>query len=329
VSLKRREFIALVGGTAVAWPLAVRAQQPPIPIIGYLSSTAAAPYAPFVAAFQQGLKETGFIVGKNVTMEYRWAEGQAARLPELAADLVRHQVALIAVGGGGGTALAAKAATSTIPIVFAFGSDPVKLGLVASLNHPGGNITGVSYLATELGPKRLELLREMLPNATAVGFLVNPRNPNTASDLPDMEAAARSLGQQLVIATVRGDSEIETAFAALKQRQVDGLVIQADAFLLSRRALLAALTLRDRIPSIHVERDYAVAGGLLSYGTDFANANREAGIYAGRILKGEKPADLPVQLPTRFQLVINLGTAKTLGLTVPDTLLARADEVIE
>jgi putative ABC transport system substrate-binding protein len=329
--VKRREFISLLGvaGAAAAWPLAARAQQAAMPVIGYLSSTSSGPYAPFVAAFQQGLKETGFVAGQNVTIEYRWAEGQFDRLPELAAELVRRQVAIIAVGGGGVTAVAAKDATSTIPIVFAFGSDPVKLGLVASLNRPGGNITGVSYLAVELGPKRLELLREMLPKAAAIGFLLNPGSPNTAFDLPDMEAAARMLGQHLVIANASNDVEISTAFKAIIQQRADALLIQADPFLFSRRIQLAALALRNKIPTIYIERDFAAAGGLLSYGTDFVDANRHAGIYAGRILKGEKPADLPVLQATRFQLVINLKTAKALGIDVPPTLLARADEVIE
>jgi putative ABC transport system substrate-binding protein len=329
LDIRRREFISLLGGAAAAWPLAVRAQRPAMPVIGYLSSTSSGPYAPFVAAFQEGLKETGFVAGQNVTIEYRWAEGQFDRLPELAAELVRRQVVIIAVGGGGVTALAAKDATPTIPIVFAFGSDPVKLGLVASLNRPGGNITGVSYLAVELGPKRLELLREILPKAAAIGFLMNPGSPNTTFDLPDMEAAARTLGQQLIIANASNDLEIGIAFEALMQQRADALVIQADPFLFSRRTHLAALALRDKIPTIYIERDFAADGGLLSYGTDFVDANRQAGIYAGRILKGEKPADLPVLQPTRFQLVINLKTAKALGLTIPPGVLARADEVIE
>jgi len=326
--MRRREFVGLLGG-ALAWPFAARAQQPTLPVIGYLSSTSHGPYAPFVAAFQQGLKETGFVAGQNVTIEYRWAEGQFDRLTELAADLVRRQVAIIAVGGGGVTALAAKDATSTIPIVFAFGSDPVKLGLVASLNRPGGNITGVSYLAVALGPKRLELLHEMMPKADAIGFLINPGSPNTAFDLRDVEAAARTLGQQLVIVKASNDLEIGTAFETLKQQRADALVIQADPFLFSRRSHLAALALRGKMPTIYFERDFAAAGGLLSYGTDFVDANRQAGIYAGRILKGAKPADMPVLQPTRFELVINLKTAQALGLTVPPSLLARADEVIE
>jgi putative ABC transport system substrate-binding protein len=327
--MRRRDFIAALSSAAVAWPLAARAQQPAMPVIGYLSSTSSGPYAPFVAAFQEGLKETGFVAGQNVTIEYRWAEGQFDRLPELAAELVRRQVVIIAVGGGGVTALAAKDATSTIPIVFAFGTDPVKLGLVASLNRPGGNITGVSYLAVELGPKRLGLLREILPKAAAIGFLMNPGSPNTTFDLPDMEAAARTLGQQLIIANASNDLEIGTTFEALMQQRADALAIQADPFLFSRRTHLAALALRDKIPTIYFERDFAAAGGLLSYGTDFVDANRQAGIYAGRILKGEKPADLPVLQPTRFQLVINIKTAKALGLEIPPKLLALADEVIE
>src|ERR1700738_3374616 len=327
--MRRRDFIAALSSAAVAWPLAARAQQPAMPVIGYLSSTSSGPYAPFVAAFQEGLKETGFVAGQNVTIEYRWAEGQFDRLPELAAELVRRQVVIIAVGGGGVTALAAKDATSTIPIVFAFGTDPVKLGLVASLNRPGGNITGVSYLAVELGPKRLGLLREILPKAAAIGFLMNPGSPNTTFDLPDMEAAARTLGQQLIIANASNDLEIGTAFEALMQQRADALAIQADPFLFSRRTHLAALALRDKIPTIYFERDFAAAGRLLIYGTDFVAATPQAGIYAGRILKGEKPADLPVLQPTRFQLVINIKTAKALGLEIPPKLLALADEVIE
>jgi putative ABC transport system substrate-binding protein len=328
--VRRRQFITLLGGAAAAaWSIAARAQQAAMPVIGYLSSTSSGPYTSFVAAFQQGLKETGFVTGQNVTIEYRWADGQFDRLPELAAELVHRKVDIIAVGGGGVTALAAKDATSTIPIVFAFGSDPVKLGLVASINRPGGNITGVSYLAVELGPKRLQLLHEILPKAVAIGFLTNPGSPNTAFDLRDMEAAAQKLGLKLIIANASNDLEIGTAFETLMQQRAEALVIQADPFLFSRRAHLAALALRDKFPTIYFERDFAAAGGLLSYGTDFVDANRQAGVYAGRIIKGEKTADMPVLQPTKFQLVINLKTAKTLGLTVPPTLLALADEVIE
>jgi putative ABC transport system substrate-binding protein len=325
----RREFLGVMSGAAATWPLAVRAQQPTLPVIGYLSSTSSSPYAPFVAAFQQGLKETGFIAGQNVTIEYRWAEGQFDRLPALVADLVRRQVAIIAVGGGGVTALAAKDATLTIPIVFAIGSDPVKLGIVASLNRPGGNITGVSSIAVELGQKRLELLRDLLPKAVTIGFLMNPDSPNTAFDLPDMQVAARGLGQQLIIVNARDEREIDTAFSDLVQQRAAALVVQPEPFLLSRRNQLVALAARYAIPALYFERAFPTAGGLMSYGPDFGEVNRQAGIYAGRILKGEKPADLPVIRPTKFELVINLKTAKALGLTVPPTLLALADEVIE
>jgi len=327
--IRRRDFLTLVGGAASGWPFAVRAQQPTLPVIGYLSSTSSGPYAPFVAAFQQGLKEIGFVAGQNVTIEYRWAEGQFDRLPALAADLVRRQVAIIAVGGGGVTALAAKDATSTIPIVFAFGSDPVKLGLVASLNRPGGNITGVSTIAVELGQKRLELLRDLLPKAVAIGFLMNPRSPNTAFDLADMQVGARGLGLQLIIVNARDEREIDTAFSDLVQQGAAALVVQPEPFLFSRRNQLVALAARYAIPAIYFEREFPTAGGLMSYGPDFREVNRQAGIYTGRILKGAKPADLPVVQSTKFELVVNLRAAKALGLDLPATILALANEVIE
>src|SRR5262249_7895590 len=299
------------------------------PVIGYLSGTSSGPYEPFVAAFQQGLKETGFVSGQNVTIEYRWAEGQFDQLPALAADLVRRQVAIIAVGGGGVTALAAKDRTSTIPIVFAFGSDPVKLGLVASLNRPGGNITGVTTIAVELGQKRLELLRDLLPKAVAIGFLMNPSSPNTAFDLPDMQVAARRLGLELIVANARDEREIDTAFSDLMQQRADALVVQPEPFLFSRRNQLVALAARFAVPAIYFEREFPTAGGLMSYGPDFREVNRQAGIYAGRILKGATPANLPVVQSTKFELVVNLRTAKALGLVLPATLLTLANEVIE
>ena len=327
--MNRRDFITLLGGAAATWPLAARAQQAATPVIGFLSSTSSGPYARFVAAFLQGLKEAGFVDGQNVTIEYHWGDGQFDRLPALADDLVRRQVAVIAVGGGGVTALAAKNATSTIPIVFAFGSDPVKLGLVASLNRPGGNITGASNLAVALGQKRLELVRDMLPRAIAIGFLMNPASPNAAFDLSDMQAATRTLGQQLTILNASTEREIETAFVSLMQQRAAALVIQPEPFLFSRRDQLVALAARDAIPAVYFDRAFPAAGGLISYGLDFRDVNRQAGIYAGRILKGAKPADLPVVQSTKFELVINLKTAKALGVEVPPTLLALADEVIE
>ena len=282
-----------------------------------------------MAAFLQGLKEAGFVPGQNVAIEYRWAEGQFDRLSALATDLVRRQVAIIAVGGGGVTALAAKEATSTIPIVFAFGSDPVKLGLVASLNLPGGNITGVSTIAVKIGPKRLQLLRDLLPKAVAIGFLMNPRSPNTAFDLAEMQVAARGLGLQLIIVNASDEREIDTAFSDLAQQGAAALVVQPEPFLFSRRNQLVALATHYAIPAIYFEREFATAGGLMSYGPDFREVNRQAGIYTGRILKGAKPADLPVVQSTKFELVINLRAAKALGLELPATLLTLASEVIE
>jgi putative ABC transport system substrate-binding protein len=310
-------------------PLAAEAQQTPMPEIGFLSSTLSAPYAPFVAAFLEGLKEVGFVEGLNVTIAYRWGDGQFDRLPALADDLVSRKVAVIMVGGGGVTALAAKKATSTIPIVFATGSDPVKLGLVASLNRPGGNITGVNALSVGLGQKRMQLLRDLLPQAVTIGFLLNPGSPNVPFDVPEMQAAARVLQRQLLIVKAGTDREIDTAFASIPQQGAAALVVQAEPFLFSRRNQLVALAARYAIPTMYFERAFPAAGGLISYGADFADANRQAGIYTGRILKGEKPADLPVMQSTKVELVINLKTAKALNLTIPQSVLARADEVIQ
>ena len=326
--MRRREFITLLGG-AGAWPLAVRAQQPAMPEVGFLSSTSSAAYARFVAAFLGGLKEAGFVEGRNVTIAYRWGDGQFDRLPALADDLVSRKVAVIMVGGGGVTALAAQKATSTIPIVFATGSDPVKLGLVASLNRPGGNITGVNSLAVNLGQKRLQLLRDLLPSAVTIGFLLNPGSPNVPFDVPEMQSAARALGRHLLIVNAGTERDIDTALGSVVQQGVAALVVQAEPFLFSRRDQLVALAARYAIPTMYFERAFAAAGGLISYGADFADANRQAGIYTGRILKGEKPADLPVMQSSKFELVFNLKTAKALGLDVAAKLLAVADEVIE
>ena len=326
--VERRAFIVGTLGLLAA-PLAAEGQQTPMPEIGFLSSTSSAPYAPFVAAFLEGVKEVGFVAGRNVTIAYRWGDGQFDRLPALADDLVRRQVTVIAVGGGGVTAVAAKKATSTIPIVFAFGSDPIKLGLVASLNRPGGNVTGVTGIAVTLGQKRLELLRALLPDVAVVGFLLNQGSPNTAFDLPEMQAAARALGLRLIVVNASSEHEINKAFVTLAERRAAALVVQAEPFLFSRREQIVALAARHGIPAVYVDRVFPVTGGLMSYGSDFRDVNRQAGIYAGRILKGEKPANLPVVQSIKYELVINLKTAKALGLTIPPSVLARADEVIE
>ena len=326
--MRRREFIAGFG-SAAAWPVVARSQQPAWPVIGFLDAGSADASAHYAAAFRKGLSETGYVVGKDVAIEYRWAEGSFDRLPELAADLVRRQVAVIVAGGGAPAALAAKAATATIPIVFQMGDDPVKFGLVPNLNRPGGNITGESAQNAELGPKRLELLHEVVPAATTLALLVNPTNPNAETLSTDLHAAARKLGLQLQVLHTSAEPEIDTAFETLLQLQAGGLMIGHDAFFNSQSERLATLALRRAMPTIYQFREFAAAGGLMSYGTDLADSYRQTGVYASRILKGEKPGDLPILQPTKFELFINLKTAKALGLDVPPTLLARADEVIE
>jgi len=329
IPVRRRDLILGLGGAAIAWPLAARAQQKAVPVIGYLSTSAPDRVAPFVAAFRQGLGETGYIEGQHVTIEFRWAEGHYDRLPALAADLVGRKVDLIAASGGYVVALAAKSATSTIPIVFASGDDPVATGLVASLARPGGNLTGVSFLVVDLTPKLLELLSELVPRASVIALLVNPTNPQSERIMKDVQEAARAKRVQLSVQKAGTESEIDAAFASLTQLQAGPLIIGADAFFTVQREQLVALASRYAVPVIYPLREFVVSGGLISYGPSITSVYRQAGIYAGKILKGAKPADLPVQQPTKFELVINLKTAKTLGLAVPPILLAQATEVIE
>jgi len=328
--MRRRDFIRVVIGSAVASPLAALAQQPAMPVVGFLSSASPDLYVTRLNAFRQGLKEAGYVEGQNVAIEYRWADGQNDRLPTMAADLVRRQVAVIATPGSTPAALAAQAATTTIPIVFSIGGDPVQFGLVASLNRPGGNLTGGTFLSIEVGPKRLELLHELVPMATVVGLLVNPTNPNLAEPTTkNLRAAAHTLGLQLHILNASTDRDFDTVFATLIQLQLGALVIGADPFFSSRLEQLAALTVRHAVPTVYQTREFTAAGGLMSYGASFTDAFRAAGVYTGRILKGDKPADLPVQQLVKVELIINRKTAKALGLTVPPALLARANEVIE
>ena len=328
--LRRRQFITLLGGGAVAWPLAARAQQSTTPVIGILSSESPEAEAIRVRAFHQGLSEVGFIEGRNVVVEYRWAEGHNDRLHALAADLVRRHVVAIACLGGPPAAFAAKAATTTIPIVFELGFDPVELGLVTSLNRPGGNITGIASLNTELGPKRLEVLHQLTSTAKILGLLVNPTNRNVAEvSVKVAQAAAESLGLQLHIFYASNEHEFDAAFATLPARQVGGLAIGPDPFFLGHSQQLAALAMRHAAPALSPYREFPLAGGLVSYGSDIKDHIRLVGVYIGRILKGEKPADMPVQQAVKVELVINLQTARVLGLDVPPTLLTLADEVIE
>jgi putative ABC transport system substrate-binding protein len=328
ICLRRREFITLFGGAA-AWPLAVRAQQPAMPVIGFLGTDSLDLYAIRLRAFHQGLRETGFVEGRNVAIEYRWAEGEFGRLPTLLADLVSRKVAVIAAATTPG-ALAAKAATATIPIVFATGGDPVALGLVSSLSRPGGNITGVTSLAVELGQKQLEVLTELVPAATVIALLVNPANPSIADTLSrDLQAAARIRGVGLHVLHASTESELDTAFATLPRLRAGALVIGSDPFFNSRPQQLVALATRHAVPTMYPYREYAMAGGLVSYGESLADPYHLVGTYVGRILKGDKPADLPVQQSSKVELFINLKIAKALGLTVPLTLRVRADEVIE
>jgi putative ABC transport system substrate-binding protein len=326
--MRRREFIMLLGGAAT-WPLAARAQQPAMPVIGFLRNTTATGSKPIVTAFFQGLKEAGFVDGQSVAIEYRWADNQNDRLPALAADLIRRQVAVI-VAAGIPAALAAKAATTTIPIAFEIGADPIEAGLVASLNRPGGNLTGVTTVNVELAPKRLELLHEVVPTTRSIALLVNPASPFNAERLStDTQIAARTLGLQLYVLHASTERDFDAVFASLVQMRAGALVIVSDSFFLSRIEQLAALTVRHAVPTISAYREFTAAGGLMSYGGSLTDAYRLTGVYAGRILKGDKPADLPIQQATKVELYINQKTAKALGLTVPQALLSRADDVIE
>jgi len=328
--MRRREFLGIVGGITVAWPLAARSQQTAMPTIGYLGSETPELWAGRLRAFRQGLSETGYVEGRNVAIEYRWAEGKNDRLAALAADLVRRQVTVLTAPGSTPAALAAKAATATIPIVFYVGGDPIALGLVASLARPSGNLTGICNLSLELGSKQLELLHELVPTATTIALLINPTDPALAeTQLRDMQAAARTRGLQVHVLRASTERDFETAFASLAQLQVGGLVIGTNTFFNSRNEQLAVLALRHRVSAIHQFREFAAAGGLMSYGGNLTEFHRLAGVYTGRILKGDKPADLPVQQSSKVELVVNLKSAKALGITVPPTLLARADEVIE
>jgi len=327
LDIRRRQFITLLGGAA-AWPLAARAQQTAMPVIGFLGSSSAADRARLVTAFRQGVRETGYVEGQNVAIEYRWAQDQYDRLPDLAADLVRRQVAVIAAHDSP-SAIVAKAATTTIPIVFASGGDPVKLGLVASLNRPGGNVTGITFIVAELGAKQLGLLHELQPGAVRVAVLVDPNYPLTESFVSDIRAAASSIRKQIEVLEAPTGRDIDAVFASLAQKPVDALLVGPGSLLYNRRVQIVTLATYHRVPAIYSQREWAEAGGLMSYGTSLSDAYRQAGVYTGRVLKGEKPADLPVVQSVKFEFAINLNTAKAFGLSFPPGLLAIADEVIE
>jgi putative tryptophan/tyrosine transport system substrate-binding protein len=325
----RREFIRLVGGAAALWPLATHAQSPPMPVIGFMSGRGPDDSARLVSAFREGLTESGFIEGQNIKIEFRWAEGDYGRLPGLAADLVSRGVAVLVGVGGDVSAVAAKQATTTIPVVFGMGGDPVKAGLVASFNRPGGNVTGFTLWTNDMESKRLGLLRELVPSASLIGILVNPQFPPAAEELKELEVAAKAVNQQIFAAPANDDAGLQAALTSLAQNQVGAFLVTAAPFFDTRRNRIVEFAAQNRLPAIYQFHEYALAGGLISYGPNAMESYRNAGVYAGRILKGAKPADLPVLQPTKFDFVINLKTAKTLGLTVPPTLLAEAGEVIE
>jgi ABC-type uncharacterized transport system substrate-binding protein len=327
--MRRREFITLLGGAATGWPIVARTQQSAIPVIGFLNTRSVDDVPELTAAFRKGLNEIGYMEGRNTAIEYRWANNDPQRLPELASDLVRRQVTVIVATGGNVSALAAKAATATIPIVFSVGGDPIKLGLVTRLNRPDSNATGVTVLTGVLGAKRLELLRELIPKAAVVAVLINATNPSAEAYVRETQEAARTIGQQIHTLSASTEGEIEAAFSTLAKVRAAALLVVTDAVFIGRREQIVALAMRYAVPAIYEASVFARVGGLMSYGPSFVEAIRQVGIYTGRILKGAKPADLPVLQPTKFELVINLKTAKSLGLTVPPTLLARADEVIE